>query len=64
MITYTVMLHDDTIGTICDDTLDGQQADHFVGEFVRVHLYDENGNPTIQYGRLVEVLAVHEGVVL
>ena len=58
---YTVLLHDGTIGTINDDTLDGQQADHFVGEFVQVHLYDENGNPITHYGRLVEILSVDKG---
>ena len=55
---YTVLLHDDTIGTINDDTLDGQQADHFVGEIVQVHLHDENGNPITRYGVLEDILSV------
>lgn len=54
---YTVLLDDDTVGTISSDTIDGQSAEAFVGEIVNVHLHDENGNPIERQGRLVEVLS-------
>jgi hypothetical protein len=56
MSIFTVRLEDDTIGTINDDTLDGQHADAFMGEIVNVHLHDENGNPIEVEGKLVEIL--------
>lgn len=56
MITYTVLLADGTVGTISDDTLDGQHAEAFIGEIVNVHLNDENGNNIEVQGKLVEVL--------
>ena len=56
MRTFTVVIHDDTTGTISDDTLDGQHADAFLGEYVNIHAHDENGNPIEHYGRLTEVL--------
>jgi len=34
MRTFTVVIHDDTTGTINDDCLDGQHADAFLGEYV------------------------------
>jgi hypothetical protein len=57
MTTFTVLLQNDTIGTIDSDTIDGQHADAFVGEVVKVHLHDENGMPITVEGRLVEVLS-------
>jgi hypothetical protein len=57
---YTVALEDGTVGTINDDTLDGQSADAFIGETVNVHLHDENGNPIEVQGKLVEVLDARE----
>jgi hypothetical protein len=56
MTTYTVLLEDETVGTISSDTFDGQHAADFIGEVVNVHLHDENGNPIEREGRLVEVL--------
>lgn len=53
---YTVLLEDGTVGIINDDTLDGQSAEAFIGEFVNVHLHDKNGNAIEREGRLVEVL--------
>ena len=53
---YTVRLADDTIGTINDDTLDGQDARMFIGEVVNVHMHDANGNYVEKSGRLVKVL--------
>ena len=53
---FTVRLANDTIGTICDDTLDGQHASDFIGEIMNVHLHDENGNQIEVEGELVEVL--------
>lgn len=53
---YTVLLEDNTVGTISSDTLDGQSAGDFIGEIVNVHLHDENGMPIERRGRLVEVL--------
>ena len=55
--TYTVLLNDGTVGTICSSTLDGQSAVDFIGEVVNVHHYDENGNSIESQGVLVEVLA-------
>lgn len=52
----TVLLKDGTVGTVCDDTLDGQHPDAFVGEELNVHLHDEDGNPIEVRGILVEVL--------
>jgi hypothetical protein len=57
---YTVALEDGTVGTINDDTLDGQSADAFIGETVNVHLHDENGNPIEAQGKLIEVLEASE----
>lgn len=57
MTTYTVLLEDGTIGTVSDDTLDGQHPDAFQGEVLNVHLHDENGNPIEARGVLTEVLA-------
>ena len=57
---YTVLLEDNTVGTISSDTLDGQSAEDFVGDIVNVHLHDENGNPIEREGRLVEVLEEDE----
>lgn len=56
MTVYTVRLDDNTVGTINDDTIDGQHADAFIGEVVNVHLHDENGNPIEIEGVLAEVL--------
>ena len=56
MTTYTVRLEDETIGTISSDTIEGQHASELVGEIVKVHLHDENGNPVEREGRMVEVL--------
>jgi hypothetical protein len=53
---YRVLLKDQTVGIINDDTLDGQHPDAFVGERVNVHLHDENGNPIERQGTLVDVL--------
>ena len=50
------MLADGTVGTITDDTIDGQHADAFMGENVTVHMHDENGNRIEIYGELAEVL--------
>lgn len=57
---YTVRLEDGTIGTINDDTLDGQHAEDFIGEIVNIHLHDENGNQIEVEGQLVEVLEESE----
>ena len=57
---YTVRLGDDTVGTINSNTLDGQSAECFVGEIVRVKNYDENGNQIESEGKLVEVLESSE----
>ena len=53
---YTVRLEDGTTGTIDSNTIDGQNADDYMGEVVNVHLFDENGNPVEREGRLFEVL--------
>ena len=60
MSTYIVVINDDTTGTISSDTLDGQHADAFLGEYVTIHAHDENGIPVEHYGRLTEVLTEKE----
>ena len=57
---YTVLLEDNTVGTISSDTLDGQSAEAFIGDIVNVRLHDENGNEIQKEGRLVEVLEEDE----
>ena len=54
---YTVMLEDGTVGDINSNTLGGQSAADFIGEYVNVHLQDENGNPIEVQGVMSEVLA-------
>ena len=56
---YTVRLADDTVGTIDDSTIDGQDAAAFLGETVNVHSHDENGNPVEIQGKLIEVLEIN-----
>lgn len=56
MTAYTVRLTDDTIGTINDNTLDGQHPSAFIGDEVNVHLHDENGSPIEVRGILAEVI--------
>ena len=53
---YRVRLENDTVGTVDDDTLDGQHPDSFIGEELNVHLYDENGNPIEESGIMAETL--------
>lgn len=53
---YTVLLQNGTVGTIDSDTLNEQSANYFIGETVRVHLHDENGNHIEDEGVLIEVL--------
>lgn len=54
--TFTVKLEDDTVGTVCDSTLNGQHPDAFLFEQLTVELHDENGNPFEKTGKLAEVL--------
>lgn len=56
MTTFTLLLENGTVGEVDSDTLDGQHADAFIGEIVRVKLHDENGNTIEEEGRLIEVL--------
>ena len=56
MTTYTVLLSNSTVGSINDETLNGQSTEDFIGEMVRVKLHDENGNPIEYEGELIEVL--------
>jgi len=53
---YTVRLEDDTVGTISDYTIDGQDPDSLVGQRITVSLQDENGNPIEVEGILAEIL--------
>jgi hypothetical protein len=57
MTIYTVLLNNGTVGTIDSDTIDGQSAENFIGEVVRVKLRDENGMNIEGEGILLEVLA-------
>lgn len=60
MTIYAVVLKSGTVGTIDSDTIDGQNAENFIGEIVNVHLHDENGNNIEESGVLVEVLEESE----
>jgi hypothetical protein len=53
---FTVRLQDNTIGTIDSDTLNGGNANDFIGELVNVHLHDENGIAIEKTGIMIEVL--------
>ena len=57
---FTVLIKGNTVGTIDGDTLDGQHADSFIGEVVKIHLHDENGNPLEKEGELLEILEEHD----
>ena len=52
---YTVRLVDGTVGTINNNTLDGQSASDFIGEVINVHVFSEDGPIEVE-GRLVEVI--------
>ncbi len=56
--TYTVLLDNGTIGTVCDDTTDGQSPMDF--EIINVHLSDENGNSIEVQGKPIEILETKE----
>ena len=56
MTKYTVVINNDTTGTIDDDTLDGKNPENFIGEMVTINSHDENGNPIEHKGRLTEIL--------
>ena len=53
---YFVVLEDDTTGEINTDTLDGQHPSAFIGEVVKIHSHDENGNPVEFVGVLKDVM--------
>ena len=53
---YFVVLEDDTTGEINTDTLDGQHPSAFIGEVVKIHSHDENGNPVEFIGVLKDVM--------
>lgn len=57
---YTVRLDCGTVGTVCDDTIDFQPIEAFMGEVVNVHLQDENGIMIERRGKLIEVLDTSE----
>ena len=60
MTIYTVLLKDGTVGEINGDTINGQDAEAFMGDVIRIHLHDDNGNPIEVEGRLTEVLSARE----
>lgn len=49
---YTVLLQDDTVGTLSSD----MPEDALIGTQVTVDLHDENGMPIKTSGKVVEVL--------
>lgn len=53
---YTVLLHGGTTGTIDSDTISGQSAEAFMGEWVIVKTHDENGNTIEVTGILESIL--------
>ncbi|EKQ3696146.1 hypothetical protein QRC94_003853 [Vibrio vulnificus] len=57
---FTVVLEDETVGYIDSKSLNGKHVDDCIGQVVKVHLHDENGNPIEASGRLVEVLEESE----
>ena len=52
---YTVLLADGTVGTVDDNTTDGQNPLDF--DVINVHLHDENGFPIEVSGKPVDILA-------
>ena len=54
MTIYTVLLEDDTVGEVNDNTLNGQNPMDF--DVVNVHLCDENGNNIEVRGKPIEIL--------
>ena len=57
---YTVLLDDDTVGTLDSGKLNGQSAEALIGDLVEVRLHDENGNPVSVQGVLKEILEVDQ----
>lgn len=58
---YQVALEDGTVGRLeMGVTLGEQHAQDLLGEYVTVHLHDENGNPIRVCGKLAEVLTEEE----
>ena len=51
-------LKNNTVGTISDDTINGQNINDFIGENVTVHLHDENGHDIEDHGKLEEILEI------
>jgi|WetSurMetagenome_2_1015567.scaffolds.fasta_scaffold1072561_1 hypothetical protein len=56
MKTWTVLLDNDTTGTIAQDTIDGKEISDFIGERMTAKSHDENGNEIEVTGKLTEVL--------
>jgi hypothetical protein len=56
MSIYTVVLHDGTVGTVDSDTLGGQPAEDFIGDWITVQLHNENGEQIEITGILESVL--------
>lgn len=52
MATYTVLLDDDTTGTVVSSL----SEDALIGQHMTVSLHDENGTPIERVGKVVEVL--------
>ncbi|HFQ6947256.1 TPA: hypothetical protein ACHSL7_002217 [Klebsiella pneumoniae] len=53
MTKFTVLLNDDTVGTLTADSVDE-------GQTVTVNLHDENGNPITATGTVVDILEESE----
>jgi len=56
MKTWTVLLDNETTGTISQDTINGKEITDFIGERMRAQSHDENGNAIEVEGILTEVL--------
>ena len=59
MITYHVMLNDGTSGRLDSDTINGQSADAFIGEIVRIKARDDEGYTLEVEGMLIEVFSAN-----
>ena len=56
MTIHTVVINDDTTGTIEDSSIEYKDPDKMVGQYITVQGCDENGMPELYYGQLTEVL--------
>lgn len=55
---HTVLLDDNTVGTVSRASIDYENIHGFVGQELDVQLHDDGGNPIRRRGTVIEVLEV------